>query len=283
MRKRLMAYVTGRNRSDRCNRLIRAVLLFCAGVVMAWDCHAATLFERSREMMAVQEQKASPQNFTFVVLGDSRDDDLVFRKSLELAASFNPLFILHDGDFSGKGSPREVDHFLALVQRTVPGIPLFVVKGNHEQAGPFREKIGPLDYVIESGRLGFKVVVVDNSGYSLKPAELQYLNKELDTRQRLTFVSMHVPPRTERWRWHTFSEGAPELIRLLADRHVGAAFYGHVHLYDRDHLDGVEHVITGGAGAPLVTSGFPGEPVNHIVVVQVKDGVVECRMVRLGK
>ena len=62
---------------------------------------------------------------------------------------------------------------------------------------------------------------------------------------------------------------------------VAAAFYGHVHLYDRDVLDGVEQIITGGAGAPLITSGFPGSPLHHIIVVQVKDGAVSCRMIEV--
>lgn len=271
------------NRSPRLIRCLQKALFVYVGLFLAFDCHAGTLYNRSQEMLTALEQKTSPKDYSFVVLGDSRDDDVVFRKSLALAATFKPLFILHNGDFSSKGSPQEVDRFLEIVDGTIPDIPLFVVKGNHEQKRAFEEKIGPLDYVIASDRLGFKVIVVDNSGYALKSTELDYLKKQLDTKQKLSFVSMHVPPETKRWNWHTFSEGAPELIRLLSDKKVAAAFYGHVHLYDRDDLGGVVHVITGGAGAPLITSGFPGEPVYHIVVVEIRDGAATCRMVRIVK
>lgn len=40
-------------------------------------------------------------------------------------------------------------------------------------------------------------------------------------------------------------------------------------------------VWTAGAGAPLVTFGFPGEPVYHIVVVRVKNGTATTEMVKV--
>ena len=264
-------------------RVWTAVVPFLTALFLASACCAETLYERSLEMLSAQEKTVSPEKYTFVVLGDSRDDDLVFRRSLELAATFKPLFILHDGDYSRSGSPEETDHFLGMVRAAVPAIPFFVVKGNHEQEKVFREKIGPLDYVIDDARIGFKLIVVDNSGYALKSAQLDYLKKQLETKQKMNFISMHVPPRTKRWDWHTFSEGAPELIRLLSEKQVTAAFYGHVHIYDHDVLGGVPHVITGGAGAPLITTGVRGKPVYHIVVVEVNNGSVSYRMVEVGK
>jgi 3',5'-cyclic-AMP phosphodiesterase len=262
-------------------RCLQTATLCLFSVFLASSCIAGTLFERSQKMMTALEQKASANDFTFVVLGDSRDNDMVFKKSLELAASCKPLFILHDGDFSRSGSPQEVDHFLETIRGTVPDIPFFVVMGNHEQRQPFQEKIGPLNYVIDSASLGFKVIVVDNSDYVLKPAQLEYLQNQLDGKRKNTFAAMHIPPKTKRWTWHVFSEGAPELIRLLSGKKVTAAFYGHLHLYDRDELEGVPHIISGGCGAPLVSFGFPGDPVYHIVVVKVKDGVASYRMVKI--
>jgi len=130
------------------------------GVVLASTCNAGTLFDRSLAKMGERMQKASPRDFTFVVLGDSRDNEEVFRKALELAATFDPIFILHDGDFSMDGTPKEVDHFLEVVHGTVPDIPLFVIPGNHERKKPFSETVGPLEFVLDGPRLGFKVVVV---------------------------------------------------------------------------------------------------------------------------
>ena len=261
--------------------LFRIFVLAVIGILLAATCNAGTLFERSLAKMEERAQKASPQDFTFVVLGDSRDNDEIFRKSLGLAATFNPLFVLHDGDFSMNGTPKEVDHFLEVVNGSVPEIPLFVITGNHEQKKPFRDKVGPHEFVLDSSRLGFKVVVVDNSNYALKVSQLTYLKDHLAEQRKFTFVAMHIPPKTARWNWHTFSDGAAELINLLAEKRVTAAFYGHVHLYDRDDIKGVPHIITGGAGAPLVSVGFPGDASYHIVVVRVKDGTATCRMVKI--
>jgi Icc protein len=261
--------------------LLRLAIMAMTGAVLASTCNAGTLFDRSLAKMWERSQKASPQDFTFVVLGDSRDNEEVFRKALGLAATFDPLFILHDGDFSLNGTPKEVDHFLEVVHGTAPDIPLFVIPGNHEQKKPFREKVGPLEFVLDSPRLGLKVVVVDNSNYALKTPQLTYLKDRLAEKRNFTFVAMHIPPKTARWNWHTFSDGAPELISLLAEKRVTAAFYGHIHLYDREDIKGVPHIITGGAGARLISIGFPGDAIYHIVVVRVKDGVVTCTMVKI--
>lgn len=262
---------------------LQAAILLAVGMILAPACCAGTLYERSLKMMAALEQNTSAKGFTFVVLGDSRDNEVVFKKSLELAATFNPLFIIHDGDFSSNGTPQEVDHFLETIRAIVPDIPLFVVKGNHERRQPFQEKIGPLNYVIDSAKLGFKLIVVDNSDYALKQAQSDFLKNNLDGTRKLAFVVMHIPPKTKRWSWHTFSEGASGMVRLLSREKVSAAFYGHLHLYDKDELEGVPHIITGGAGAPLVSIGFPGDPVYHIVVVKIKNGTFQYGKVNIQK
>lgn len=253
----------------------------CLSGVLTAVSEAATLYDRSLAVLEKQVRNASPRDFTFVVMGDSRGNDPVFTKGLALAASLKPLFIIHSGDFSLNGSESEVDHFLALIRKTVPDIPFFVVRGNHEQQGPFLQKIGPLDYVIDAAPLGLKVVVVDNSAYSLKAPEWAYLKGQLALKRKLAFVAMHIPPRTSRWNWHTFTDGAEHLTRFLAEENVTAAFYGHIHLYDRDDIDGVTHLITGGAGAPLARYSIPGTPSYHIVAVRVKDGSVSYTVLRI--
>jgi hypothetical protein len=169
-----------------------------------------------------------------------------------------------------------------VVEESVPDIPLFVVAGNHEgDRDLFVRELAPLDYTIDSPRLGLRVAVVDNSRYALKPAELAFLEGNLTTGRHATFVAMHIPPKTRRWSWHTFSEGADGLTRLLAGKKVTAVFFGHVHLFDRSEIAGVPAFITGGAGAPLIRVGFPGEPVYHIIVVRVRNGEAFFDMVRV--
>jgi Icc protein len=128
------------------------------------------------------------------VLGDSRDNDSLFKKALALAKPYNPLFILHGGDYSNKGSDKETDNFLALVNDSVPDVPFFVVFGNHENRKVFAKKIGPLNFSLDSAKLKLRVIAVDNASYALKIPELEYLSNQLAAKRENTFVAMHVPP-----------------------------------------------------------------------------------------
>lgn len=263
----------------------RPRILSCAAVALAllWSvaAQAATLHERSLQKLQAAIERASPGDFTFVVLGDSRDNDAVFKKTLALARVYDPLFILHGGDYSNKGSDKETDTFLAILDAVVPEVPVFVVIGNHENKRVFGERIGPFNFALDSAKLNLRVIAIDNESYLLKDAELNYLKAQLAAKRQHTFVAMHIPPKTARWQRHTFSAGADELVDTLAAHRVSAAFYFHVHLYDRDVVKGVPSIIGAAAGAPLALMGFPGEPVYHIVVVRVKGDTVTTEMVKL--
>jgi Icc protein len=261
------------------------IISFAAMLFLAWavNAYAATLYERSLEKLQVGMEHVSPADYTFVVLGDSRENDSIFKKTLALAKTYDPLFILHGGDYSNKGSDKETDDFLAMVNGIVPQVPFFVVFGNHENRKVFTERIGPFNSTLDSARLKLKVIAVDNANYVLKISELDYLKSQLAAKRENTFVAMHIPPKTQRWSWHTFSDGAEELENALAEHGVKLAFYFHVHLYDRDIINGVPSIITAGAGAPLGRFGFPGEPVYHIVVVRVKNGTVTTEMVKVNE
>ena len=264
------------------DKLTRIILSIVA-LLLVWtaNTHAASLYERSLEKLQAGIENVSPDDFTFVVLGDSRGNDGIFKKALTLAKTYNPLFILHGGDYSDKGSDKETDHFLSLVNSSVPDVPLFVVVGNHENRKVFAEKIGPFNFSLDSARLKLRVIAVDNANYALKIPELRYLSNQLAAKRDNTFVTMHIPPKTKRWNWHTFSDGAVDLENVLTENGIKIAFYFHIHLYDQDEIRGVPSIITAGAGAPLVSFGFSGEPVYHIVLVRVKQGTVTTEMVKV--
>ena len=246
-------------------------------------CHGETLYQHSAAQFTAKAQQAKPDDFSFVVLGDSRDGDAIFRKALQLAKSYHPLFILHGGDYSGRGGERATVRFLQLLKETVPEVPVFVVMGNHENREAFGKFIGPLNFTVESKRLGLTLVAVDNSDNALKAAELDYLRSRLSSAVGNVFVAMHVPPKTERWDWHTFTDGAGELKAILAKSGVQGVFFSHIHVFDRSKFGGVPAIITGGAGAPLYANGVPGEPVHHIVVVRVKNGKASFSKVTLSQ
>lgn len=246
-------------------------------------CQGETLYERSSFLLEAKALQALADDYSFVVMGDSRDGDRTFLKVLALARSYNPLFILHAGDYSNKGSEAETANFLSLLRRSVPELPVFVVVGNHEERGVFAKEVGPLNFTLEVPRLGLKLVALDNADSALRPAEQERLRRELASLPATAFVAMHVPPRTGRWRGHTFTEGAEELKKTLAGSRVQGLFFAHSHLYDSSEFAGIPAFITGGAGAPLVWFTRHGETVNHILLVRVKKGRASYRMVPLKR
>ena len=244
-------------------------------------CSGQTLYERSIAQLNAKAQKAAPDDYTFVVLGDSRDGDEVFKRALGLARSFDPLFILHGGDYSNKGGEAETARFLSLVNQSVPNIPLFVVIGNHENCSVFMKEIGPYNFTLTSKRLGLNLIALNNANGQLGAPELDLLRRELASASGAPFVAMHIPPKTKRWRGHTFTRGADDLQKILAKSTVQGAFFSHSHVFDRSEFGGVPAFITGGAGAQLAWFSRYGERVHHILVVRVENGMASYRMVPL--
>ena len=262
----------------------RSRILACAlALALFWPVGsgATTLYERSLAKLQAAIERVSPDDYCFVVLGDSQDNDEVFKKILALVRTYRPLFILHGGDYSNKGSDRETDNFLAMLEAIVPEAPVFVVVGNHENKAVFSERIGPFHFTLDSAKLNLQVIALDNESYILKDAELEYLRSGLAAKRANTFVALHIPPRTERWSMHTFSAGADELTDALAAHRVTAAFYFHIHLSARDVIKGVPSIIASPAGGNLSMFDFPGQPVYHFVVVRVKDGKATTEVVKL--
>ena len=245
-------------------------------------CHGETLYQRSLPQLTAKAQQADPDDYTFVVLGDSRDGDEIFKKALLAAKAYNPLFILHGGDYSNRGGEAETARFLSLVNQSVPDIPLFVVIGNHENCNVFIKEIGPYNFTLTSKRLGFKLVALNNANGELRAPELDLLRRELASASGAVFVAMHIPPQTKRWRGHTFTRGADDLQKILAKSQVQGAFFSHSHMFDRSEFGGVPSFITGGAGAPLVWFSLQGETVHHFLVVRVKKGKATYQMVPLS-
>jgi 3',5'-cyclic-AMP phosphodiesterase len=265
-----------------CISIVIAVLLYCyygTGVTVP----SVTLHSVSLNSFAKRADLAKADEWCFVFMGDSRGNDKTFNEALQRAASFNPLFILHGGDFVEHGTADELAHFLKTVHEVPDLPPLFIVRGNHEGHEKLYEQyIGPRDFTIDSERLGFRLVVVDNSSDTLQGKELKYISKKLDQSRPVQFVSMHVPPKTEHWSHHSFTKGKDELINLMADRKVKLGLFSHIHMYDTEEINGIPCIVSGGAGAHLTNyDSSSGKAKYHIVLVEVKQGKVSYKVVWL--
>ena len=261
--------------------LVISLFMLFASTVSCVSAEMAPLFAESLKAFEARAASADTTAWRFVFLGDNRGNDNKFKEILQRARDLNPLFILHGGDIVESGSAAELGHFLDVV-RSVKGLPpLFIVRGNHEGNPVLFEKcIGPLNFVIDSQRLGLRLVAVDNAGYVLGERELSFLSKNLDQKRQTQIVSMHIPPKTERWPRHSFDNGKKELLTLMTERDVKMGLFAHIHLFDVDTIKGIPHIISGGAGSQLAWIGYKGDAMYHLVIVDVIKGKVSYRVER---
>lgn len=274
-------------------RLIYLIIFSVILLSLAWPStsYSTTLYDRSLHELEKNLQTSSPDDFTFIVMGDSRDNEEIFKKILTSVDKLRPIFVLHGGDTVFTGREKKFDHFLDIVETYLPDTPIFVVIGNHELTNNiknphgktiFQEKIGPLNYVLDIKKLSMNIVALDNSLYELTPAQLKYLEEQLTTPRRYKFVIMHIPPETQKWQnSHLFSKGADRLVQIMAEKKVSVAFFSHLHLYAQDEIKGVRYIITGGAAAPLHAHIAFGEHFYHYIVVRVKNGKVATDVVQI--
>lgn len=277
----------------RCRLIFPLISLFIVfGLAWPAPSHSSTLYERSLKKLEENLKTATPDDFMFIVMGDSRDNDEIFKKMLTAAVKLRPLFILHGGDTVFTGREKRFNHFLDIAENSLSETPIFVVIGNHELTNNvnsphgkqiFQEKIGPLNYTLDVKKLGMRIVALDNSLYELTPTQLQYLEEELSSKRKYKFVIMHIPPETQKWQDnHCFTKGADRLKQIMSEKKVSVAFFSHLHLYAQDEVKGVKYIITGGAAAPLHINIPFGEHSYHFIVVRVKDGKVSTEIIRIN-
>ncbi len=238
--------------------------------------------------------------FRFVVLGDNRPAGEgqpptdTFKQILREVRTIHPDFVLSSGDLLyGNEEPieayrTEADQVAALLKEL--DVPFFNAPGNHEIAEKpeflaeyvkrFAAPYGSFDF----GGYRFAAVCTELLGSkgAVRPDEMSWLDQTLDG-SKPAFVFMHRPIFA---REAEPGDGAratnhDELAKLFAARRVKSVFQGHDHVYNRQEHDGIEYVISGGAGAPL--DAFPQEGgFFHYILYEVKDGKVTSTVLPAG-
>jgi len=202
----------------------------------------------NEQAIAATQKVPYDGRFAFVVIGDNRDNDPMFSYLLEVANRMDPLFIINVGDFVFSGLQAQYDNYVRLISPSKA--PAISVLGNHDVRHDGREifarMFGPEDFYFDYGNCRF--ICLDNSDYELTDEQLAWAERLLDTGLH-TFVFMHVPPKTARW-LHDFDRGADRFMELMKRYQVDYVFLGHIHMYDRQVIDGITYIVTGGAGAP---------------------------------
>ncbi len=185
-----------------------------------------------------------------------------------------PCLVLNVGDMVSLGTSEmvwDLELFSPAyphILRLLGSLPMYTAVGNHEQAGPLFARYFPYQFVgaryWSFDRGPVHVVVVDQyADYSPGSAQLAWIESDLaGTTRPWRFLLLHEPG------WsagggHDNEVAVQQYLQPLCQQYgVQIVFGGHNHYYARAVVDGVQHVTTGGGGAPL----YDPEPDQPYVV-----------------
>ena len=237
--------------------------------------------------------KASATNYDFAVTGDSRDGDAVYLRVLDRVMKDGSEFLIHTGDLVASDSQENWTNFQNLMKGFT--LPFFPMPGNHELRGA--GKIS--DYVQYSGaptpsanssaltthysfdRGAVHFTMVDSSVGSLLDSEFAWMDNDLAASNApIKMLFVHHPPFDPAGTSHVMVMGGDRFVQIAKQRGVKYVFAGHIHCYEEELRDGVDYIITGGAGAPLDCAPNAGG-YYHYMHVTVRGDKITTRVVKI--
>ncbi len=204
----------------------------------------------------------------FIAYGDTRSypavHDSVADAIIEIYKNDGDFqsFILATGDLVNNGD-SELDWYNQFfnpsylnIQEMLTTLPYQSCMGNHEGTGVLFIKYFPYPFVagrywsFDYGPAHF-VVVDQYTDYGPGSAQLTWIENDLASTTKLwKFVCLHEPGWSSGG--HENNSNVQNNIQPLCDQYgVSILFAGHNHYYARAIVNNVQHITTGGGGAPL--------------------------------
>ncbi|MFA6029373.1 MAG: metallophosphoesterase [Elusimicrobiota bacterium] len=248
-----------------------------------------------RTRVQLDRLDASPrrenESFRFAVLGDAEPGRFWFTRALFGVEGMFPSqlkdihtrgvdFVMQLGDMVSRGSVPNYLRFFRELEACGGTTPYLSVVGNHDRRFPhgrsdtalYGALFGPTDWFFDRGPVRF--VVLDTSARRLSEGQLLWLDRALDTERRKV-VFTHVPPAAlgswtdfagRRRALGGFKDGAVEFVKMMSRRRVDRVYFGHIHAFGVQELDGVRYVLSGGGGSPLYPLGLQGQFYHYLSV-----------------
>ena len=240
---------------------------------------------------------------SFLAYGDTRsypsDHDTVAQAMVD-AYLADPEFqtvaihvgdMVNDGDLESHWDEQFFDPQYTGIQTFLRTIPLQVAIGNHEGDGILFQKYFPYPFVsdrywsFDYGPCHFTVVdqYVD---YSPGSAQLTWVENDLaSTTKPWKILYLHEPGWSSGGT-HENEIPVQQYIQPLCEEYgVAIVFGGHNHYYARASVSGIEHITTGGGGAPLrpADEGYPFIVTTasefHFCKVEIDGSQLACEVV----
>jgi hypothetical protein len=229
---------------------------------------------------------------SFLVYGDTRtypaDHDAVAEEMIASYAAEPELQSMllcvgdyvSDGDLENHWDEQFFDPSYTNIQTILASLAYQGCRGNHEGDGDLFHKYFPYPYVtpfywsFDYGPAHF-VIIDQYLSYATGSAQYNWIDADLAaTNKPWKFMVFHEPG------WSAGGHGNELPVQnylhpLCLEHDVAAVFAGHNHYYARAVVDGVQHVTTGGGGAPLYAPdpGFPNvvatAEIHHFCTVRI--------------
>ncbi len=251
------------------------------------------------------------QPFKMIVLGDNRPGQdtaptqpQVFSEIIDLVTAEDPDIVVMTGDYvysltsDDKANENIWEHFTNITDRLGHYVPIYGVIGNHDIRTPtgvrndkyfleaFEMPDEPKTYgSFDFAGVHFILLDTEQEAYEGRIAGPQWdwlVNDLTQATEEMKFVFAHRPLYPLRHIGSALDVNKDEradLQQLLEDTNVTAFFAGHDHLYNRLTVNGVVHIITGGAGAPPYETPWGGA-FYHYLRVEVSPQSVNFTAVR---
>lgn len=222
------------------------------------------------------------EGFKFMVFGESRGGEHVFRRIISDINYRKPLFAIGCGDMVDRATKGGFKGFM----REIAGVkvPFLTAAGSSEldegSRRLYEDYLGASYYSFSFKNNHF--VVLDNGEGRMSEGQFLWLENDLMQSKAVnTFVFMHMPPFDPRpGRKQPMNLGGQHrrLSAILEKYKVKAVFTSGIHGYFRVEEGGIPYIITGGGGSELASA----DSFYNYIIVEVKGDKVKDKLIKLA-
>jgi hypothetical protein len=212
---------------------------------------------------------SNSKDVKFLIFGDTRsfpnDHDNVAKAMISNYTSDKNyqtlLFCVGDlvtnGDSESQWDKQYFDQQYSNIIKLHAEVPFQAAIGNHEGSGKLFQRYFPYPFVdgrywsFDYGPAHFVVFDQYQRSEESIEKELKWLEEDLaNSEKKWKIIFLHEPGWTAGR--HENNEGVQNYLQPLSEKYgVSAIFGGHNHYYARAVVNGIQHITTGGGGAPL--------------------------------
>lgn len=237
----------------------------------------------NEKQIAKINQQPITSNYSFAVLADNKNGYKVFRKILKDIESHDYVFALDIGDLVYDSEKTKFRIFYNLIKNLKT--PFLVAPGNHDvkEGGSenYFDIFGRLYYSFDYGNSLF--IVLDSSNeQAIDEVQLKWLEEQLQKNYQHKFVFSHVPtfdPRPNRSHKMKDEENSRQVMALFEKYHPDMVFFSHIHEFYDTAINGINYIITGGAGGELLDTD-PNHSFYHYLKININGEQVTKEVIR---